>query len=162
MAVLDTNEIFYTTFEPKTVNRGMIYIDGIPAFTVFKMKKPSFTVPAKEIHHINSYFNFAGKRKWDAASMTMYDPVTPSGAQAVMDWARLTYEAVTGRAGYIDFYKKDLVYNDLGPVGDVISEWIYKGAFVTKMDNQEVDWTNEGEAQNITIEVTYDYAILNY
>ena len=39
MAVLDTNEIFYTTFEPKTVNRGIIYIDGIPAFTVFKMKK---------------------------------------------------------------------------------------------------------------------------
>ena len=145
MAVLDTNEIFYTTFEPKTVDRGIIHIDGIPAFTVF-----------------NSYFNFAGKRTWDTASMTMYDPVTPSGAQAVMDWARLTYEAVTGRAGYIDFYKKDLVYNDLGPVGDVVSEWIYKGAFVTKMDNPEVDWTNEGDAQNITIEVTYDYAILNY
>lgn len=162
MAVLDTNEIFYTTFEPKTVNRGIIYIDGIPAFTVFKMKKPSFTVPAKRVHHINSYFNFAGKRTWDTASMTMYDPVTPSGAQAVMDWARLTYEAVTGRAGYIDFYKKDLVYNDLGPVGDVVSEWIYKGAFVTKMDNQEIDWENEGDAQKITIEVTYDYAILNY
>lgn len=162
MAVLDSNEIFYTTFEPKTNNRGIIYIDGIPAFTVFKMKKPSFTVQAKEIHHINSYFNFAGKRKWDTAQMVMYDPVTPSGAQAVMDWARLTYEAVTGRAGYMDFYKKDLVYNDLGPVGDVVSEWIYKGAFVTKMDNQEIDWTNEGDAQNITVEITYDYAILNF
>lgn len=162
MAVLDSNEIFYTTFEPKTKNRGIIYIDGIPAFMVYKMKKPSFSVPAKEIHHINSYYNFAGKRKWDTAQMTMYDPVTPSGAQACMDWARLTYEAVTGRAGYMDFYKKDLIYQDLGPVGDVVSEWIYKGAFVTKYDPGEVDWTNDGDAQEMTLEITYDYAILNY
>lgn len=162
MAVLDTNEIFYTTFEPKTVNRGIIYIDGVPAFMVHKMKKPSFTVNNQEIHHINSYYNFAGKRKWDTADMTAYDPVTPSGAQAIMDWARLTYEAVTGRAGYMDFYKKDLVYNDLGPVGDVVSEWIYKGAYVTKFDPGEAEWEDEGKAQNIQFTITYDYAILNY
>lgn len=162
MAVLDTNEIFYTTFEPKTKNRGITYIDGVPAFMVYKMKKPSFTVPGKEIHHINSYFTFAGKRKWDTASCTAYDPVTPSGAQAWMDWARLTYEAATGRAGYLDFYKKDIVYDDLGPVGDIVSEWIYKGAWVSKFEPGEVDWTNEGDAQEITVEITYDYAILNF
>ncbi len=41
--------------------------------------------------------------------------------KSVMEWARLAYESVTGRAGYSDFYKKDITFNGLGPVGDVLS-----------------------------------------
>ena len=59
-------------------------------------------------------------------TMTLYDPITPSGAQAVMEWIRLHHESVTGRDGYSDFYKKDLTINVLGPVGDIVSEWIIK------------------------------------
>lgn len=162
MAILDTNEILYTTFEPKTKNRTIMYIDGIPSFMIYKAKKPSFSNEGKQIHHINSYFNIQGKRKWETASLTLYDPITPSGAQAVMDWCRLGYEAVTGRAGYQDFYKKDIVVNDLGPVGDIVSEWIYKGAFVSKFDPGEFDWSNEGDPAELQIDITYDYAILNY
>ena len=40
-------------------------------------------------------------------TLGLYDPVTPSGAQAVMEWARLAHESVTGRDGYSDFYKKE-------------------------------------------------------
>lgn len=162
MAVLDTNEIFYTTFQPKVKNQGIVYVDGVPSFMVYKMKKPSFNHPSKEIHHINSYFTYAGKRKWDTAQLTAYDPVTPSGAQSFMDWARLCYENVTGRMGYIDFYKKDIVYDDLGPVGDIIGEWIYKGAWVSKFESGDMDWTNEGDFQELTVEITYDYAVLNF
>ena len=64
--------------------------------------------------------------------MTLFDPITPSGAQAVMEWVRLHHESVTGRDGYSDFYKKDLTINVLGPVGDVVSEWIIKGALITE------------------------------
>lgn len=162
MAVLDTNEIFYTTFQPKVKNQGIVYVDGVPSFMVYKMNKPKFQHPSKEIHHINSYFTYAGKRKWENATITAYDPVTPSGAQAFMDWARLQYEAVTGRAGYIDFYKKDIVYCDLGPVGDIISEWIYKGAWISDFGAGEMDWTNEGDFQELTVQITYDYAVLNF
>ena len=61
-----------------------------------------------KLDHINTYRKIRGKREWGNMDMTLYDPITPSGAQAVMDWARLSYESVTGRAGYSDFYKKDL------------------------------------------------------
>ena len=64
-------------------------------------------------------------------SLHLFDPITPSGAQAVMEWVRLHHESVTGRDGYSDFYKKDLTFNVLGPVGDVVSEWIIKGALIT-------------------------------
>ena len=43
----------------------------------------------------------------------------------------LHHESVTGRDGYSDFYKKNLTFNVLGPVGDIVSEWIIKGALIT-------------------------------
>lgn len=162
MAVLDTNEIFFTTFEPKVQNRFVMYIDGIPSFMVYKATPPKFKENTVKIHHINTYFNIRGKREWETAELSLYDPITPSGVQAVMDWARLGYEAVTGRAGYQDFYKKDITLNMLGPVGDIVSEWIYKGAFVSNVDPGALDQTNNGDAIELKVQITYDYAILNY
>ena len=74
-------------------------------------------------------------------SMHLYDPITPSGAQAVMEWVRLHHESVTGRDGYADFYKKDVTINVLGPVGDKVEEWTGKGAFITEADFGTLDWT---------------------
>jgi hypothetical protein len=118
MAVLDPNEIMFKAFEPKVQNRFVMLIDNIPSFMVKNVKAPTFTDNVIKLDHINSYRKIRGKREWDDMTMTLYDPVTPSGAQAVMEWARQGYESVTGRAGYSDFYKKDLTLNILGPVGD--------------------------------------------
>ena len=92
---------------------------------------------------------------------TLYDPVTPSGAQSVMEWARLAHESVTGRDGYSDFYKKDLVLNVLGPVGDVVSEWIIKGAYAKTANFGAYDWSNEA-AVSIDLTIAMDYCVLNY
>jgi len=106
---------------------------------------PSFTDEEIKLDHINSYRKIRGKRNWENMDMTLYDPINPSGAQAVMDWARQSYESVTGRAGYSDFYKKDLTLNLLGPVGDIVSEWIVKGAFIVNMAQGSLDWsTSDG------------------
>jgi len=132
MAVLDPNEIMFKAFEPKVQNRFVMLIDGIPSFMVKNVKAPTFTDNVIKLDHINSYRKIRGKREWDDMTMTLYDPITPSGAQAVMEWARQGYESVTGRAGYSDFYKKDLTLNILGPVGDIVGEWIVKGAIFNK------------------------------
>jgi hypothetical protein len=79
-----------------------------------------------------------------------------------MEWARLGYESVTGRAGYSDFYKKDLTLNVLGPVGDIVGEWIIKGAFLTKGEFGQFDWTNSDGVVEIAISVAMDYCVLNY
>ena len=34
MAVLDSNEIFFTAFEPKQQNRFILYMDGMPTYMV--------------------------------------------------------------------------------------------------------------------------------
>ena len=162
MAVLDPNEIFFTAFEPKQANRFIMYIDGIPSYTVKAMGAVSLTQGTVALNHINVRRMVKGKTTWNTIQFTLFDPITPSGAQAVMEWVRLHHESVTGRDGYSDFYKKDLTFNVLGPVGDIVSEWIIKGALITEAGFGEYGWDTESTAVNITMTVQPDYCILNF
>jgi hypothetical protein len=161
MAVLDPNEIMFTAFEPKVQNRFIMYVDGIPAYLIKSATAPGFEAGEIVLDHINVYRKVKGKIRWNDMTLNLYDPVTPSGAQAVMEWARLAHESVTGRDGYSDFYKKDLTLDILGPVGDVVGEWVIKGAYVKNATFGEYDWANEA-AINLTVNIAMDYAILNF
>ena len=161
MPVLDPNEIMFTAFEPKVANRFIMYIDGIPSYMVKSATSPSFTDGVIKLDHINTYRKIRGKREWQNMTLSLFDPVTPSGAQAVMEWARLGYESVTGRAGYSDFYKKDITLNMLGPVGDIVGEWIIKGAFVVTSNFGSYNWSTD-EAISVEMTLTMDYCVLNF
>ena len=161
MAILDPNEIFFTAFEPKQQNRFIMYMDGIPSYMVKGMGAVSVTQGTVELNHINVQRFVKGKTKWDAISLTLFDPITPSGAQSVMEWVRLHHESVTGRDGYSDFYKKDLTFNVIGPVGDIVSEWVVKGAIITTATFGEYNWDNEG-AVEIALTIQPDYCVLNF
>ena len=162
MAVLNPNEIMFTAFEPKVQNRFILYVDGIPAYLIKKATAPGFEANEIILDHINVYRKIKGKVRWNDMNLELYDPIAPSGTQAVMEWARLTHESVTGRDGYSDFYKKDLRLNILGPVGDVVGEWIIKGAFVKTANFGEYDWSSGEAAANITMTIAMDYCIANF
>ena len=162
MAVLNPNEIFYTAFEPKQSNRFILYMDGIPSFLVKGMGAITLTQNAVALNHINVQRYVKGKTIWNTIQFTLYEAITPSGAQAVMEWVRLGHESVTGRDGYSDFYKKDLTFNALGPVGDIVSEWIIKGAVITAANFGDYNWDNADTVVNATIDVQPDYCVLNY
>ena len=162
MAILDPNEIFYTAFEPKQTNRFILYMDGIPSYLVKQMSAISLNQTAVALNHINVQRYVKGKTIWQPITFTMYEAITPSGAQSVMEWVRLGHESVTGRDGYSDFYKKDLTFNVLGPVGDIVSEWIIKGATITSVNFGDYNWEDDGTLVNMTVEVQPDYCILNY
>jgi len=162
MAILDANEIFFTAFEPKQANRFILYMDGVPSYIVKGVNAVTLTQGEVTLNHINVYRKVKGKTTWGNIQMTLFDPITPSGAQAVMEWVRLHHESVTGRDGYSDFYKKDLVLDILGPVGDVVSEWIIKGAFITEANFGDYNWDTADTAVNITMTVAMDYCVLNF
>ena len=162
MAVLDPNEIFFTAFEPKQQNRFILYMDGIPSFMIKKVSAVTLEQGIVTLDHINVERKVKGKSKWSDVTLSLYDPITPSGAQAVMEWVRLHHESVTGRDGYSDFYKKDLTVNVLGPVGDIVSEWILKGAFITNANFGDYDWTSADTATELSMTVAIDYAVLNF
>lgn len=139
-----------------------MYIEGIPSFIIKAAARPNLTSTITVLDHINVDRKVKGKSRWQDISITLYDPIVPSGAQAIMEWIRLGHESVTGRDGYSDFYKKDITFNSLGPVGDKVEEWVLKGAWCSDVNFNEMDWANDGEAVTITVTIAYDYAILNY
>ena len=162
MAILNPNEIFYTAFEPRLTNRFILYMDGIPSYLVKGMGAISLTQTAVALNHINVQRYVKGKTIWNTIQFTMYEAITPAGSQAVMEWVRLGHESVTGRDGYSDFYKKDITFNVLGPVGDIVSEWIIKGAVITEVNFGDYNWDTADTAVNITMTVQPDYCILNF
>jgi hypothetical protein len=162
MAVLDPNEIFFTAFEPKQANRFIMYVDGIPSYMIKEFGEVKIEQAEVTLNHINVQRKVKGKSKWSDVTMKLYDPITPSGAQAVMEWVRLHHESVTGRDGYSDFYKKDITVNVLGPVGDVVSEWILKGAFIKDATFDGYNWDDDATAQTISLTLAIDYAVLNF
>jgi len=162
MAVIDPNEIFFTAFEPKQANRFILYVDGIPSFTIKGLSGLGFEQNEITMFHINVYRKIKGRLMWNDLTMTLFDPITPSGAQAVMEWVRLHHESITGRDGYSDFYKKDLTVDILGPVGDIVSEWVIKGAFIKSAAFADLNWDEGETVQEISLTLGMDYCVLNF
>ena len=161
MATLDPSEIMFTPFEPKVKNRFIMYIEGVPAYLVKTAKRPSIEFEEITLDHINVKRYIKGKGAWAAIDVTLYDPVVPSAAQAVMEWIRQSHESVTGRDGYSDFYKKDVTFNMLGPVGDKVEEWTLKGTYIENANFGDLDYASSDPAE-ITLTLKYDYAILQF
>ena len=137
-------------------------VDGVPSYFIKGVGAISLTQGEVVLNHINVYRKVKGKTTWGNVQLTLHDPVSPSGTQTIMEWVRLHHESVTGRDGYSDFYKKDVTLNILGPVGDIVSEWVLKGCFIVDADFGEYNWDNENAAQNITMTLAPDYCVLNY
>jgi hypothetical protein len=160
--ILEFDKIFYRNFEPKLANRFIMEINGIESYIIKTAQRPTVTSEVVELDHINVKRKIKGKTNWDDLEITLYDPITPSGAQQVMDWVRLSHESLTGRDGYAAFYKKDIKFWSLGPVGDKVEEWTLKGAFIIQANFGEMDWSNATDPVSITLSLAFDYAILEY
>jgi hypothetical protein len=159
--LIPDSDIFFTPFEPKTKNRFIMYMNGIPSYMIKKLNRPTVEFGDVDIHHINTKRKLKGKINWGDFTMTLHDPVVPSGAQAVMEWVRTAHESVTGRDGYSAFYKRDLQFEILGPVGDIIEEWVLKGAYIKSANFGEMSWEDD-QPTEIELTLRIDYAILNF
>ena len=159
--LLEPSDIFYTPYEPKLKNRYIMEIGGISAFTIKTAQRPQITFEKIELEHMNITKYVKGKGKWQEINITLYDPIVPSASAEVIEWIRLHHESSTGRDGYQDFYKKNIHIKTLGPVGDVVEEWIMKGAYCSNANFGTMDWTSDSPA-NISMTIVMDYAILNF
>jgi len=159
--LISANDIMFTPFEPKTQNRFVFNIDGIPAYTIKAANRPTITFEEVALSHMNVKRYIKGRGEWQTLDITLYDPIVPSAAQAVMEWVRLSHESVTGRDGYSDFYKKDCNIQLLGPVGDIVEEWTLKGTWITSANFGPLSF-DASDPTDITVTLRYDYAILQF
>ena len=159
---LSVTDMLPNKFEPKRKFRWVFSIEGIDAFLMKTAARPSMTLENIEIPYINSVRYVSGKGKWDEMTVTLHDPIAPSGAQQVMEWVRTHFESVSGRAGYADFYKRDCQLKMLDPVGTVVELWDIKGAMITKADfGGGLDY-NTNDAIEISLGLRFDNCVLQY
>ena len=159
--LIENDKMFYTPYEPKVQNRFIMQLDGVPSFIMKKVSRPQIDCGEVVLDHINLIRKLKGKCKWGDITMTLYDPIVPSGAQSVMEWIRTAHESVTGRDGYADFYKKDFDIFVLGPVGDKIENWKVKGAYIKTAQFGDLDWSTETQVE-IQLTLGLDYCVLEY
>ena len=158
---LSVTDMLPNRFEPKRKFRWVLAIEGIDSFLVKTTARPQMDISSQEIHWINTVRYVAGKAKFSTMNVTLYDPIAPSGAQQVMEWIRTHYESVSGRAGYADFYKRDIQLKMLDPVGTVVELWDIKGAFITEANFGDVTY-EDGSPTEISMTLRFDNCVLQF
>jgi hypothetical protein len=159
--ILTVEQMLPNKFEPKRKFRWLLAVEGIDAFIIKTTARPQMTFEEITMDFINHRRYLAGKHTFNDLSVTLYDPIAPSGAQQVMEWIRLNFEAVSGRSGYADFYKRDIQLKLLDPVGTVVELWDIKGAWCKDINFGDLDYTNN-DATDITMTIRYDLCVLQY
>ncbi len=51
--LISANDIMFTPFEPKTQNRFVFNIDGIPAYLIKTANRPSISFEEVDLNHMN-------------------------------------------------------------------------------------------------------------
>jgi hypothetical protein len=159
---LSVTEMIPNKFEPKRKNRWIFAIEGIDAFLIKSASRPSYSMGSTAINFINSQRYVAGKTTFETISVTIHDPIAPSGAQQVMEWIRTHYESVSGRAGYADFYKRDCQLKMLDPVGTVVELWDIKGAFLEGVQFNDLSYDDDAIFADISMIFRFDNCVLQY
>ena len=159
---LSVGQLLPNRFEPKRQFRWVFAIEGIDSFLMKTAARPSMSIAEKEIPWINSKRYLAGRLTFSNMSLTLHDPIAPSGAQQVMEWIRTHAETVSGRAGYADFYKRDCQIKLLDPIGTVVELWDIKGAFITEANYNTLTYDNDAEPVEISLTMRFDNCILQY
>jgi hypothetical protein len=151
-------------YEPKRVNRFILRFPsslGINEWFVETTARPSLKINSTEIQFLNTSTFVAGRFNWNALNVKFRDPIGPSAAQAVMEWVRLCAESVTGRMGYAAGYKKNVDLEMLDPTGVVVEKWILEGTFLTDINFDTLNYSQDGLA-TITCQMRMDRCILVY
>jgi hypothetical protein len=158
---LSVTEMLPNKFEPKRKFRWVFQLEGVDAFLIKTAARPTISTEEVTLPFINHTRYLAGRTTFGTVSVTLYDPIAPSGAQQVMEWVRLHFESVSGRSGYADFYKRDCQIKLLDPVGTVVELWDMKGAFITEANFGDMDYSSS-DAVEVSLTIRFDNCVLQF
>jgi hypothetical protein len=159
---LSVPEMLPAQFTPLMKRSFIFAIEGIDAFLIKTAARPEITTEEIAINWLNSTRYVAGKTTFGTLAVTLHDPIAPSGAQQVMEWVRLCFESVSGRAGYPDFYKRDIQLKMLDPVGTVVQLWDIKGAFCTTAGFGDLSHDSTSDMAEISLTIRFDNCVMQY
>ena len=159
---LSVTDMLPNKFEPKRKNRWIFALEGIDSFLIKTASRPSVSIEEQTISYMNSKRYLAGNATFETISLTLHDPIAPSGAQQCMEWVRTHFESVSGRAGYADFYKRDCQIKLLDPIGTVVELWDMKGCFIETANFNSLTYDDDGSPVEIALTLRFDNCVLQY
>ena len=77
---LPVSDMLPNKFEPKRKFRWVFAIEGIDAFLMKTAARPTINTEEITIPYMNHTRYLAGKTTFDTISVTLHDPIAPSGA----------------------------------------------------------------------------------
>ena len=80
--------------EPKRKFRWVLHLDHIPAWTLKKVTKPSYTVSEIKHSFINHSFYYPGRVEYNEVEFTLVDPVEPDAASTPVSYTHLTLPTI--------------------------------------------------------------------
>lgn len=160
--ILPVTSMIAQAYEPLRQNRWILAWQGLDAWTLKTFSRPNLSFGEVAVDYINTKRYFQGKFDWQTVEMTLYNPILPNAAEKVMDWVRLGYENISGRAGYKEYYTaKDFTLNMLDPVGAIVESWVYINLFPVSVNFNGLDMSS-AEVQMINITCRFDAAIMQF
>ena len=176
--------------EPKRNFRWILKVDGVDFYYIKEVNRPSYEVSTAEHKYINHTFYFPGRVTYNPISFKLVDAANPDAAETLRQMLfaggyRLPTnqdvgsQTITKQGAVTALGDIQIIMlsgggtsasggNTPGPTanagthnpGDVVEFWTLQNAFITKIEFSQLTYDNDDLA-DITVELRYDYAILN-
>ncbi len=160
--------------EPKSKFRWVLHLDHIPAWTLKKVTKPSYTVSEIKHSFINHSFYYPGRVEYNEVEFTLVDPVEPDAASTLIAILKgmgyvipSAYETatqtITKEAAHLAL--GEVKIQQLGGVGidgsvggpEILETWTLKNCWIKEINFNDLDYEAD-DIGEITVKVRYDWA----
>ena len=153
--------------EPKRAYRWILSVDGIEAYTIKKVSKPSFTVSESSHQFLNHTYYYPGRIEWSTISFTLVDPVDPDAAKALLEKIKASgYQPIDSaleedlgtmnKAASIEALKEPKIHQ-IGEDGKNVETWTLHNAWIKDVKFGELDYSSDDMVE-IQVEMRFDYA----
>lgn len=151
--------------EPKRAYRWILDVDGIQAYTIKKVSKPSFSISESEHQFINHTYYYPGRVSWNTISFTLVDPINPDISAALIKKIQASgYKPAGKETDTKTMNKKDstaalgeIKIEQLNSDGTPVETWTLKNAWIKDVKFGDLDYSSDDMIE-VEVEIRYDYA----
>lgn len=147
-------------YQVQETNWYEITIGGIKndlTFLVQSCNLPEASNPAIDVGFGNSTAKVAGKREYGEGTFSFMDAIIADIEAEIVKWQDKVYDPKTGKMGWVDEYKKDIIVTQYGPDGTHERPWHFEGCWPSSVSYGEM--TGESaDKKVISVTITYDNA----
>lgn len=154
--------------DPKRGFRFQLLNGAIPAYTIKKVTKPSFTVQESKHSFLNHTYYYPGRVEWNTVSLTLVDPVNPDAAATLASVIREGgYSPLTSPEDTLSTTSKASALSALGLIqiqqldasGKALETWTLHNAWIKDVKFGELSYESD-DLTEIEVEFRYDHASL--